>query len=798
MKIHSLKQAKFSFKFCLKLPCRKNETLSTTASPRRLILDTTWIALRMTLVGTITEEVLHKTESELHPKVSALVSAFVAYLKEPRYQNPLTISELASLFGAFYQDLYGLIFNIYAQLTLCKRQLIQNSPLFAKDLKTYDYLNAIAHYSSSHTKLLKRSDPQAAYQLRVFAFYKAATIIRTCEMAQSQLFSSVTPGDHTELYYKIFRFDLRDLSIQDLLNEKLAILRKLSLPLSAFCETGFKSDSASLDEYFMSLSGEASQTLDDIKSQIIALDKAKMADSKLKYIVKIQKSLIDLCSGYYQNDSSKVNNDLLLPALIYIIIYHPPEVPEGLSEVELYLNFTFVKNFSQILDPYNITASSFNLNSSLSNYTPTERRETLIRNEKIQNLNFFELINLKESNSSTLEDAEVDFRSDTALINYLQKAYFNTGELQYYLTNFEAILFFLVNTPIKDIVPDDYTIPEAFLGKDVVTLPLHQVLEAREKKDVATMKGNNDDTKVLDDQEEESNVTPRSRSSSLFNTISSAVTQTVNRSRSNSAALKAQHKEASSQGFEASLTSTLHNGDNYGLTPVRKFFGRIGQASGVNLSEHESASTNDGEESIETRSKRSLSLFDVFSPGLPRTRSGSGDNPPFMHTSNLRKPTITTKLLNGVSELMTKLNVAANASGHTLSLYGEGNSHLKTPSREDSLEDCSLVQKPAPLMSDRASSVEKWFNNLGESGDAQTCSNSQMDSAYNEGSLFSASFEELTKYHHVDFETLTMKDLKIMKNYYDQLCNELLALKSDLKTSQEYLPEEMNKEQGSI
>lgn len=766
--------------------------------PQRLSISTTWIAPRMTLVGTISEEVLQKTESELHPKVSALVSSFVAYLKEPRYQNPLTISELASLFGSFYQDLYGLVFNIYAQLTLCKRQLIQNSQLFAKDLKTYDYLNAIAHYSSSHTKLLKRSDPQAAYQLRVFAYYKAAMIIRTYEKAQSQLFSSVTPGDHTELYYKIFRFDMRDLSIQDLLAEKLAILRKISLPLSAFCETEFKSDSASLDEYFMSLSGDASQALDNIKSQILDLNSAKTADTKLHYIVKIQKSLIDLCAGFYNNDSSKVNNDLLLPALIYIIIYHPPQVAENESEVDLYLNFTFVKNFAQILDPYNITASSFNLNSSLSSYTPTERRETYIRTEKAQSLNFFELINLKESNPAVLEDAEIEFRSDIALINYLQETYFNTGELQYYLTNFEAILYFLINTPIKDIVPDDYTIPEAFLDKDVVTLPLHKVLEARENNDDTTTKGSNNETDIIENLEEQSEETSRSRSSSLFNTISSAVTQTVNRSRSNSNALKAQHKEASSQGFEASLTPGLHSGDNYGLTPVKKFFGRIGQASGVNLSEHENGNTHDGEESIETRSKRSLSLFDVFSPGQPRARSGSGDNPPFMHTSNLRKPTITTKLLNGVSELITKLNVAANASSHTLSLYGENNGHFKTPSREDSLEDCSMGQKPAPMMSDRASSVEKWFNNLGEPSDAQTCTNSQMDSAYNEGSLFSASFEELTKYHHVDFETLTMKDLKSMKNYYDQLCNELLALKSDLKTSQEYLPDEINKEKSSI
>ena len=107
--------------------------------------DITGTGTEMKLVAAIQEEIRQKVSAEIHPKISALTSAFVAYLKEPRYLSPLTISELASLFTAFYNDLYGLVFNIYAQLTLCKRQLIQNSALFANDLATYDYLNAIAH-----------------------------------------------------------------------------------------------------------------------------------------------------------------------------------------------------------------------------------------------------------------------------------------------------------------------------------------------------------------------------------------------------------------------------------------------------------------------------------------------------------------------------------------------------------------------------------------------------------------------------------------------------------------------------
>lgn len=764
----------------------------------------------MTLVGAIQDECLQNVETELHPKVSALVSAFVTYLKEPRYQNPLTILELASLFQTFFHDLHGLVFNIYAQLTLCKRQLIQNSLLFAEDPKTYDYLNAIANYSHAHIKLVKRSDPQACYQLRVFAFYKAVIILQTIEAAQAKLFASVTPGDQTTLYYKIFRFDLRDLAIQELLTEKLAILRKISLPLSAFCETEFKLDRDKLDEYFFTFSEDAKQILECINKYTLELDQARTPASKSQYVVKIQKSLIDLCAGLYNNDSSKVNNDLLLPALIYILIYHPAKKSDGRA-INLYLNFAFVKNFYQVLDPHNVTCTSFNLNSSLSSYTPTERKETYGRAEKLQLHNFFELINLKESNDDIFEEVSEEFRSDKALINYLQRNFFNTGELQYYLTNFEAILYFLINTPLKDIVPMGYTIPEEFKDKDVVLLPLHQVLEARESKDEVDTKEINESVGTKDSKEtkadnevfeDEGELASRSRSSSLFNTISSAVTHTVTRSRSNSAALKIYNKELLFPSFEASLSSSLPTGDTYGLTPVKKFLGRLGQASGVSHNDndhvHNSTNFSDGEESQgATKAKRSLSLFDVFSPG-PRTRSGSADTTAFLHSSNLRKPTISTKLLNGVSELMTKLNAAASASSNTLSLYGESANTCRSPSREDSLEDCSLSNKAAPPLNERTSSMDKWFNNIGDPGDTQTCVTSQMDSAYNDGSLFSASFEELTKYHHADFDTLTMMDLKNLKFYYDQLCSELLALKADSKTSNEDLAEEQNKELRSI
>ncbi|KAM9926700.1 hypothetical protein OXX80_010509, partial [Metschnikowia pulcherrima] len=61
-----------------------------------------------TLLQDLIAEVDEITEKDLHPKVDALVSAFVAYLKEPRYQNPLTLIELKKLFDAFYEDLNSL------------------------------------------------------------------------------------------------------------------------------------------------------------------------------------------------------------------------------------------------------------------------------------------------------------------------------------------------------------------------------------------------------------------------------------------------------------------------------------------------------------------------------------------------------------------------------------------------------------------------------------------------------------------------------------------------------------------
>lgn len=59
-----------------------------------------------------------------------------------------------------------------------------------------------------------------------------------------------------------------------------------------------------------------------------------------------------------------------------------------------------------------------------------------------------------------------------------------------------------------------------------------------------------------------------------------------------------------------------------------------------------------------------------------------------------------------------------------------------------------------------------------------------VDSASNDSSVFSSSINELTKYQHVEFESLSVRDLRVLKGLYDQLCNEVNA-QTESKTSDE-------------
>lgn len=779
----------------------------------------------------IVGEVHGNTASGIHPTVLALVDGFLVYLREPRYQNPLLLDELARLFQSFYGDLNSLVINIYTQLNTNKRQLLQKSHVFNSDPDTFDYLVAIANYSSSSIKLVKRTDPQALKQLRVFAFYKFLTILDTIEKAQYDLFSASSPGDRSTLYDKIFRFDERDIKSQTLLSEKIRVLRNLNLPYSCFCDTADADEKARLDEFFLTFHVGENATLERIQNCLRLLNQVRTPSAKLKHIVKIQKLLIILLSAFYDNDPSKVNNDVLLPSLIYIIIYHLPGNEALLKEdtnasepdYDLYLNFTFVKTFLNLIDPYYVDCSTFTLGSSLLFYNPTDKKRSQVRNNKVST-NLYELLNLSESPNEEKDDSDSVFleakelENDHNLINYIQLSFLNNGEHQYYLTNFEAILFFLLNTPIQELVPEDFTIPEGLSNNRHITMGIHDIIDLDKKNKPVEEEAPLDDEVARLAQEELDGT--RTRSSSLFNTITSAVSHQVNRSRSNSSALKSPTKEVA-HDFEASLyTSPLASSDrvdHYGLGRVRNLLGRLGLVSSMQvrpptLDEETISISGDTSTEILTdaRTKRSLSLFDKLSPSHPRTRSGSleaGGTGLIPSNSGPRRATLSTKFSNGVTEFMTKLSTAAVVNAPIVDHVSNASSH--------SLEEASPFeehgQAKRPEFVNRTSSLQtmdRWFNNItGTSTDAAlnhqpSSSNASNqfttgDSNFNEGSVFSASFGELTRYQHTDFESLTINDLKTLKGYYDQLCSEVMSAKTGSKTSNEFLSED-DKEQPAL
>lgn len=768
-----------------------------------------------TLLQDLVAEVNQLTEKDLHPKVDGLVSAFLNYLKEPRYQNPLTLGELKELFDAFYEDLNSLVFHIYTQLNTNKRQLLQKSHVFKLEPKTFDYLNAIANYSSSSVKLSKRSDPEAVYQLRVFGFYKLLTILKTIELAHSKLYSSANPPDTTSLYEKVFRFDLRDIEIQNLLTEKIKILRQLNLPVQCFLESENGPEAVALEKAFLSLEAPDSPQLAEIKSAFTMLSQAQTPASKLDHIVSIQKSIMRLCATFHGNDYSKINNDVLLPALIYVIVNHSPLGDED-GAFDIYLHFMFVKNFWKPLDLQKINTSRFTLTSSLYAYNPTDKRSGLPKNNQSRTLE--NLLNLDGNSTNKMSTKmEPEFSTDEALIHHIQSDYLNSGELQFCLTNCEAILYFLLSTPILGIATQGVSIPPEVLENELMKLSLHEIIH--KKDEVAEAKDSKDLQKLL---EEELDDTTRSRSSSLFNTISSAVSQSVNRSRSNSEVKKLDtfpNKETfpNVSGFESSLNQSQGN-DAYGLNRVRNIFERIGLVSHLQLkpvdSEHEN--TQETVDRLErtpesNRAKRSHSLFDRLSPSLNRTRSGSLENLWNAQGTSLRRATLSSKFSSGMNELMTKISSAANtATGSSVNIANPENTQ---ESAHQSLSSVHSIESPfedtafngRESLGARSSSLqtmEKWFCNIPENATVNTSASHRsntsissnrfnaLDSNYNGGSVFSASFGELTKYRFTDFDSMTINDLKTLKVYYDQLCSEVLSGKTGLKTSNEFLPED--------
>lgn len=673
------------------------------------------------LLAAVQAEVHHHVTATIHPPVALLVGAFTKHLKEPRYQAPLTISELSRLFHHFYQDLNSLVIHTYTQSNSAKRQLLAQLEFFNGEPARFDYLLAISKHNPG---LSKRTDPDALLQLRVFNFYKFLVIFETIEHAQYLLFKTSNKkddiGSEALLYDSVFRFDERDLILQSFLDEKLRLLRDLHLPFDVFSDA-HNEETARLGAFFAEVSPNH-PTVVKIVKKFSHLGHNITPYSKLKCIVKIQKYIISLLAEVFELLS--ISNDLLLPSLIYVIVtFSPPEC-------DLHLNLMFVQNFLNRIDPYAVNATTFTSSSSVYAYVPTNRsRRAPTKNPLSTNL--FELLNLDELAAPAPQQLNRDvafFDNDKHLIEHISAHFLNTGELEYYLTNFEAVLFYLSNVTTPELVP------EITRGERLLNFPLHKLVdeELASKFEFPTTS-----IEKATQQELHEN---RLRLSSLINTISTRLNDAaslVNRLRSNLNLLK---KEAEPEtDFEALLM--VHDDTT---SMMRTILGKLGS---VQLRPSEP-------DEPESKHRRLSSLIGRMDPA--RTRSSSLDQ---KEKPLEKRNSITSKLTSGVTEFMTKYSQPPPQNQSNVSLH-------------------SLEDRPdyARQRTTSLQIMDKWFNNL---------LSQQADNTSTPELLFSDNISEVTKYHNVSFDTLTVADLRTLKQLYDQLCDEVKSLKTSVASEDE-------------
>lgn len=664
----------------------------------------------------IIEHLTQETETiKLHSSVNQYINNFLKYLKEPRYQNPLSIEELSALFQGFYKDLNALIILTYTQSNSTKKLLISNCQYLRNNPLKYDYLLAISNYSSSTIKLVRRTDNEALLQLRIFNFYKLLVVLKTIELSLIKVFESMNDDDSDMLFQKIFRFNEKDLALQELFSKKVAVLRDFDIPFKNFLGSNVNYE---VINEFMNNDKQLEELIDDFNQ----INHSMLPGVKLQRIVKFQRDLIGKLSTFLH--TNEINNDTLLPILIYLIINKVDK------SCDVVLNFNFIRNFNNAIDPQDIYLS---VNTY---YNPHD-----IKLKTYKKKSLFDCLNL-----DTEEYIETDefFKTNQELINYANAEYFNNSEYNYYLTNFEAVIFYIQSVVITELIDID-------TDEDILITPLPTLVEKQLFKFPP---------------EEVSNT--RSRSSSLFNTLTSRISEaTKSRSRSNSNLKPKESFPTIDSETLTSATSPIYQDTPDNFSMMKNIINRFGSVSVPQFRPID----GDEEQGLQSsKHNRSVSLVESMTSAnnLQRLRSPTLDNLLTSQVSPNKRNSIASKLSSGVSEIMTKFNNPApnNHSGSTTSLK--------------SLEDndaATIVSKRPDYSRGRTSSIqvmEKWFGNLSTNTQKANVKRDPSDSISDshDGSVFSAPSKELTKYHNVEFDELTISDLRLLKTYYDQLCND--------------------------
>lgn len=669
-------------------------------------------ATRLAPLHPIRKEV--ETTTTFHPLISALTQGFVRYLREPRFQAPLSLEELKVLFNSFYDDLNGLAINVYTQSNSSKKRLIAQLDHFNAHPHHYDYLLAIANYSLSSIKLSKRTDNESLMQLRVFNYYKYLTVAKALECAHTELFSASTLPDGLLLHEKLQRFDHHDIVFQEFLDDKLEAMK--DIPFEAFSEG---------DPYPLVDKQEEIQEL----LRLLSLVKEKVTPrEKLNVVVHLQQRLITLLSECSEGKTSKdVSADHLLPILIHFLVCHG-------SGCDLYLTFMFIKNFLNLLDPTGIDPQHFTTHSSFSNYAPETR---LVIHKKRARKLLFECLNLNlEGTEHPVKDFDF-FDSDKKLAAHLQAEYLNNGELMYYLTNFEAALFFLLNVTGDELqLQNEAEILSTSIIKLVEKDMLTQFKFPDEIKQESGSSASSSPVRLRNN---------RSRSTSLLNAISSRLNAgsiITTRLRSNSGNNSGPTRRETFPSMEVT--------EDDGSLLMRSLITRF---SLVSVPQFRTPTSEGDADSIDVR--------------LDSERANLVDE-----HADPKRNSITQKFSSGVTEFMTRIgqSQSQNQSFTTIANHAS---------------QTSLDLKGAEGARSRTTSIQimdRWFGAISQSAPEVEHNDSTVESQ-EESSVFSAPIRELTKYQDTDFDSLTIQDLRTLKAYYDQLCTELGVSKSESKTT---------------
>jgi hypothetical protein len=202
-----------------------------------------------------------------------------------------------------------------------------------------------------------------------------------------------------------------------------------------------------------------------------------------------------------------------------------------------------------------------------------------------------------------------------------------------------------------------------------------------------------------------------------------------------------------------SLNSHADGESNSSIGMVKTFLGRFNSVTSqpFNTNTYEIEDDNNSfASSLNGKISNKNTLLNRASPSHSRTRSSSLEQ-------GGKRSSITNKFATGMNEIITKLNstntlqIAKNTSDSSLNSLEEGENSTATLK-----QDFHTRSRNTSLQI-----MDKWFSNLGSNLNSTTKNKDVI---------------ELTKFKDCDFDNLSVKDLKMMKQYYDILCQQMLAI----------------------